>query len=297
MRTTFQELQDLFHLKDNRQIKVSLVNKIKVYEDDIEVTDAKLADIIEKFRNEGSLTLKQVSQEYHVALSEVLSLVKVNKIPYYKLVSQKGSQKLFLRSDLEHENVLNLFIYKGINSVKFVNLILRLFDEMDGISDSNKKLLTQHFVEGKEISEIAKIDNKGKGKTNTLIKKASIKLLHNIRYLNSQTEKAKKFEKKYWELERKFEEQKEQLDFVIDQLNKATPNSVSRDKISFLNTKLIDLDLSVRTLNCLRAAYIDTIAELLQYPGSDLLKFRNFGKKSLHELKDLLKSNGFKLKK
>jgi hypothetical protein len=62
MRTTFQELQDLFHLKDARQIKVGLVNKIKVIENDIEVTDAKLANLIEKFRNGGSLTLKEVSQ-------------------------------------------------------------------------------------------------------------------------------------------------------------------------------------------------------------------------------------------
>ena len=55
-----------------------------------------------------------------------------------------------------------------------------------------------------------------------------------------------------------------------------------------LKTKLIDMDLSVRALNCLKAANVDTLGDLVQYNKTDLLKFRNFGKKSLTELDDLL---------
>ncbi|GET19799.1 DNA-directed RNA polymerase subunit alpha [Prolixibacter denitrificans] len=55
-----------------------------------------------------------------------------------------------------------------------------------------------------------------------------------------------------------------------------------------LKTKLVDLDLSVRALNCLKAADVDTLGDLVQYNRNDLLKFRNFGKKSLTELDDLL---------
>jgi DNA-directed RNA polymerase subunit alpha len=51
-----------------------------------------------------------------------------------------------------------------------------------------------------------------------------------------------------------------------------------------LKTRLIDLDLSVRALNCLKAADVDTLGELCQFNRNDLLKFRNFGKKSLTEL-------------
>jgi hypothetical protein len=72
MRTTFQELQDLFHLKDCRQIRVSLVNKIKVIENDLEVTDAKLSQVIEKFRNEGSLTLKQALKNKGMSIFFIL---------------------------------------------------------------------------------------------------------------------------------------------------------------------------------------------------------------------------------
>ncbi|MCD6346376.1 MAG: DNA-directed RNA polymerase subunit alpha [Bacteroidales bacterium] len=56
-----------------------------------------------------------------------------------------------------------------------------------------------------------------------------------------------------------------------------------------LKTKLVDLDLSVRALNCLKAADVDTLGDLVAYNKNDLLKFRNFGKKSLTELEDLLK--------
>jgi DNA-directed RNA polymerase subunit alpha len=55
-----------------------------------------------------------------------------------------------------------------------------------------------------------------------------------------------------------------------------------------LKTKLIDLDLSVRALNCLKAAEVETLGDLVKFNKNDLLKFRNFGKKSLTELDDLL---------
>jgi DNA-directed RNA polymerase subunit alpha len=55
-----------------------------------------------------------------------------------------------------------------------------------------------------------------------------------------------------------------------------------------LKTKLIDMDLSVRALNCLKAADVETLADLVVFNRSDLLKFRNFGKKSLTELDELL---------
>jgi len=57
-----------------------------------------------------------------------------------------------------------------------------------------------------------------------------------------------------------------------------------------LKTKLIDLELSVRALNCLKAAEIDTLGQLVLIQRADLLKFRNFGKKSLNELDDKLES-------
>lgn len=59
-----------------------------------------------------------------------------------------------------------------------------------------------------------------------------------------------------------------------------------------LKTPLEDLDLSVRAYNCLKAAKINTLGELVQYETHELLKFRNFGKKSLVEIEELLQIKG-----
>lgn len=57
-----------------------------------------------------------------------------------------------------------------------------------------------------------------------------------------------------------------------------------------LKSRLVDLDLSVRALNCLKAAEVETLGELVAFNKNDLLKFRNFGKKSLTELEELVES-------
>lgn len=59
-----------------------------------------------------------------------------------------------------------------------------------------------------------------------------------------------------------------------------------------LKTKLSDMDLSVRALNCLKTADVETLGELVSYSKADLMKFRNFGKKSLTELEELVHSKG-----
>lgn len=59
-----------------------------------------------------------------------------------------------------------------------------------------------------------------------------------------------------------------------------------------LKTKLVDMDLSVRALNCLKSAEVETLGDLVKFNKTDLLKFRNFGKKSLSELEELLTGLG-----
>ena len=59
-----------------------------------------------------------------------------------------------------------------------------------------------------------------------------------------------------------------------------------------LKTRLIDMDLSVRALNCLKAAEVDTLGDLVSFNKADLMKFRNFGKKSLTELEEFVLIKG-----
>ncbi len=79
-----------------------------------------------------------------------------------------------------------------------------------------------------------------------------------------------------------FEEEIEEVDDEFDE--------TSLHIRQLLKAKLTDLDLSVRALNCLKAADVETLGDLVSYERNDLLKFRNFGKKSLNELEDLVKT-------
>jgi len=85
----------------------------------------------------------------------------------------------------------------------------------------------------------------------------------------------------------------ERITLEADEIAQAeTYDEESLHMRQLLKTKLIDMDLSVRALNCLKAAEVDTLGDLVSYNKNDLMKFRNFGKKSLTELDELIALKG-----
>ncbi|MCL2650865.1 MAG: DNA-directed RNA polymerase subunit alpha [Candidatus Azobacteroides sp.] len=86
-----------------------------------------------------------------------------------------------------------------------------------------------------------------------------------------------------------FSDEKIHLEPTSTEINEEFDEEVLHMR-QLLKTKLADMNLSVRALNCLKAADVETLGELVRYQKNDLLKFRNFGKKSLTELDDLLDS-------
>lgn len=86
-----------------------------------------------------------------------------------------------------------------------------------------------------------------------------------------------------------FSDEKIDIEEDVEEENEQFDEELLRMR-QLLKTRLVDMHLSVRALNCLKAADVDTLGELVQYNKNDLLKFRNFGKKSLTELDDLLES-------
>ena len=81
----------------------------------------------------------------------------------------------------------------------------------------------------------------------------------------------------------------ERITLEADEIAKTeTYDEESLHMRQLLKTKLIDMDLSVRALNCLKAAEVDTLGDLVSFNKNDLMKFRNFGKKSLTELDELV---------
>ena len=82
---------------------------------------------------------------------------------------------------------------------------------------------------------------------------------------------------------------------IIEQHEKSSTAALDEENLrmrQLLNSRLGEMDLSVRALNCLKAAEVETLGQLVRYHRADLLKFRNFGKKSLTELDELLERNG-----
>ena len=85
----------------------------------------------------------------------------------------------------------------------------------------------------------------------------------------------------------------ERITLEADEIAKTeTYDEESLHMRQLLKTKLIDMDLSVRALNCLKAAEVDTLGDLVPFNKNDLMKFRNFGKKSLTELEELVLIKG-----
>lgn len=86
-----------------------------------------------------------------------------------------------------------------------------------------------------------------------------------------------------------FSEDKITIDYEDKMANEEFDEEILHMR-QLLKTKLVDLDLSVRALNCLKAAEVETLGDLVKFNKNDLLKFRNFGKKSLTELDELLET-------
>ena len=85
----------------------------------------------------------------------------------------------------------------------------------------------------------------------------------------------------------------ERITLEADEIAKSeTYDEESLHMRQLLKTRLIDMDLSVRALNCLKAAEVDTLGDLVSFNKADLMKFRNFGKKSLTELEELVVIKG-----
>jgi len=87
----------------------------------------------------------------------------------------------------------------------------------------------------------------------------------------------------------RFEEQQRQVEEFKEEEEAITPIMELEEK---LDKSIEELELSVRSFNCLEAAGIKTIRDLIQKSESDMLKYRNFGRKSLNEIKNILKEMG-----
>ena len=190
-----------------------------------------------------------------------------------------------------------------INALEFdVASVIEHFEERlkkvieKHLTPREENVLTNTYVNHKTLEEIGKES----GITRERVRQILIKALRKI-----------KVHKKYFEIgELAYPEiyEKEQRDKYIEEIKSKWTYESAKEYIAeyegtdeykkqfLLDTTIEDLDFSIRTYNCLKRAYKNTLEDLIECEDVDLMKIRNLGRKSLKEIIDKVHSYGFKLK-
>lgn len=178
-----------------------------------------------------------------------------------------------------------------VNNSFLSKLNSRLLDwlpEMDTLVLREKEILFS-FSDGSTIKEVADIYDMDYNRVVHYANKAIKRLCCRVKRHYKTDEENKRLEEENRELRSKLGKYEDRLVELEDTM---AINNTFKD---LFNTKVDDLDISVRALNCLKAAEIETFGQLISMKKSDLLRYRNFGKKSLMELEELVRSKGFEL--
>lgn len=221
----------------------------------------------------------------------MISRVSVNKlIKYFEDIGDvEKNIEMYKEQLLSHERMLKNKIsglkdeYHILNNVPtLINLFKRAFIALSREYECERTIdIVISFLDGNNLTDISNKHNLTRERTRQILEKG-IRRLERVETYVSLLEK-----------NRRYSSEKRDLEFRITFLEKLIKKQLpSTDLTRFLSQKLIDMDLSVRALNCLRNAEVYTIGDLVQYNKKDLLRFRNFGKKSLNELEDFLKEHG-----
>lgn len=228
--------------------------------------------------------------------AEILScsIQKINNIccegliPYYRFAEDNGAHRFFKRQEIE---ALRNNDYLMIGHY-FEQELLKSF--MESFIDVNQKTGTINYRMADIIKDLLKQKDLNilagkRGITRTRIRQLLTKALLNIRgfpnHINEIIKERDKYFEKYHCL--KAEHKTLAKHGREDWLLRKKAGKVSFD-YNILKTEIKDLDLSVRAYNCLNAAKLRTVHDIVQLNISDLLKFRNFGKKTVREVEDAI---------
>lgn len=220
--------------------------------------------------------IKDQFKEYHANRQHLTDLI----IEQEKIRRQVEKHISSYRSRLEDLCTLEDLIFK--------NLKTTLLLHRDLYTDREQYII-DHIC-GSDFDKIRYADlADALGLTRERVRQIATKILRKLVERQEEQDKIRKQERDHLrEIENKLAAY--QIAEKIDQ-RRSTQN-IEGFSSDIFNTRLVDCNLSVRSLNCIKAADIDTIADLVIYSKSDLLKFRNFGKKSLAELDDLVEQLG-----
>jgi hypothetical protein len=294
MKATLEELRQMFKLKDSsfRQLKLGLNNKIKLVDAaHVEVSDTALQELLTKFRKSGAMTRKEVCSTYKITGAALMELVRSSSISYYQLHASKGSQMLFLKSDIEKEKEVFLTPVARVQKKKmetFVQSLISTLEKEKHLTEREREIFVSYYRNGRTETEIGARFGLDSDRVLQILNTIQARILRQFeQFINT-------YHTAYYtafELNKMKEENstlKKMADTIIDY---ARLHSYDAERMKFLGSSIRDSDLEVRAKNCLLAADVETVMDLLKHSRNDLLKFRNMGQKSLKEIEQFLLKN------
>ncbi len=243
---------------------------------------------------------KQLVTEYNIPLSYLKGLKSRNVISYFSTrgelnVSKKGSKYYYFLDEVQNLMGYNIkynssfvFRYNLMNRV-----ILELSKELN--HDKHTRVLKMFLKDNKSLEELADMFDMSRERVTQILTKSANRVI----YFTARQFRTEELDRERISLLSENELLKSQNTQLYNKFLRDKENQITKEfnsklhvqhflkhsyDIKDLKMSYLDFALSVRTLNCLKLADILTLEDLLVYKKSDLMKFRNFGKKSLDEL-------------
>jgi predicted DNA-binding protein YlxM (UPF0122 family) len=331
-KLTPDEVAKILRYADDQQIKLmmekGIIPAIQIDKGSFTTLASDLADFL-KIENidEPFMTSAEVQQFLGLALPPNIIYCKRKGIPFTTVgPTEKGKRLLFRKSLLEKWIDNNLILtedftwFEETTRVAFQRRILEFvysFIEILGLTEFQQVTL-QQYIYGDNVKDIAKKYSVSETTINQIINKSIQKIIFVFRRFNNfhEDEMAREFFRGPKQFLVNYREVVSNQGTLIEDLKNRIieleavlqKNNISSYEISgilrdedylfkrkLLMTDLEDLGTSVRLYNCLKAAKIKNLAEVVQCDINDLLKFRNFGRKSIAEIHELLAEKGFYL--
>ncbi len=316
---TLDEVRDILLLSDKHTIESYLekgwIPKISYNEKNMTIDAVMLARQL-GVENFDEPFISEVATRGILGLPakyDILRFCKKKGVNVYRLGNQMGVRYIFRESDLRKYTGVGLellpFALEDKVRKNLASLIAGTFWVIIKLIDTERSArIFQRYIEGRTFEEIGQEFDLTRERVRQVYEKAKRRLVHRASKVQEwihafgPTKYADMEASDIVELLIKLGAEnkllKTRLSEVLSgqKLDEILPE-VDIEKQKLLMTPIENLNLSVRAHNVLRALDIKTLGDIIDYSPADFLKFRNMGKKSLAEIKNLVRSKGFKLKK
>jgi len=240
-------------------------------------------ELCERILNETPINIKSFCLKYEISQARINSFIDSGLISIFSNTTNQGSKKFVFEN--EALSFIKQINYKKSFNVKILNDISHIVisGSRQFLRGIDSQIIESIMIHGLSLEETALSIGLTRERTRQLYERALRKVRMSFRHTNNLQDLIQ--EKITIESELR----------VLRNVKKTIfqkQKKININQLSQFTTRLVDLDLSVRVLNGLKAAQIETLGDLVQFDKNEILKFRNFGKKSFIELEEFVEEMG-----